>query len=157
MRARRRAGRDCLILIVALQAQAVYGFIRVKWTESGRETGFLGYPVTGELPAFDDGRHSDFQGGMVYGRPSTGALDAHARMLFRTGGYHLVLVWGPDSSGVRCGWNASWSAGDAFPDKLPARLHRPTLPAVSGPRNGAMLSRQRILLSFTSASRWSRR
>jgi uncharacterized protein with LGFP repeats len=61
-------------------AQAVYGSIRVKWSELGREAGFLGYPVTSELPAFGDGRHSDFQGGMIYWRPATGAHAVYGRI-----------------------------------------------------------------------------
>jgi len=56
----------------------VCGSIRDKWTLKGRETGFLGYPVTGQRTLPDGvGRYNDFVGGSIYWGPSTGAYELH--------------------------------------------------------------------------------
>ncbi len=55
----------------------VCGSIRDKWTVKGRETGFLGYPTTGQRTLSDGaGRFNDFQGGSIYWGPSDGRLRA---------------------------------------------------------------------------------
>src|SRR5260370_13056505 len=54
----------------------VHGAIRDKWAELGWEQSYLGYPVTDETPAPDGvGRYNNFQGGMIYGFPTGGAVD----------------------------------------------------------------------------------
>jgi uncharacterized protein with LGFP repeats len=56
----------------------VCGSIRDKWTVKGRETGFLGYPTTGQRTLSDGaGRFNDFQGGSIYWGPPTGAFELH--------------------------------------------------------------------------------
>ena len=54
-------------------AHAVYGAIRVKWHEMGREASGIGYPVSDELPAANGGRFNNFQYGMIYWHPTHGA------------------------------------------------------------------------------------
>jgi hypothetical protein len=56
-------------------AHAVYGAIAVKWTESGRENGVLGYPLTDESGTPDGiGRYNHFEfDGSIYWTPRTGA------------------------------------------------------------------------------------
>ncbi len=62
----------------ATGAQLVHGLIREKWAELGWELGFLGYPVTDELPTPDGvGRYNHFQGGSIYWSPNTGAHEVH--------------------------------------------------------------------------------
>jgi hypothetical protein len=58
----------------------VYGAIREKWNELGREGGVLGYPVTDELSAFNGGRFSNFQYGMIYGHPKFGTHAVYGRI-----------------------------------------------------------------------------
>lgn len=64
----------------ATGAHAVYGAIRGKWHQLGREGGPLGYPVTDELPAVNGGRHTDFQSGMIYWHPAFGAYAVYGRI-----------------------------------------------------------------------------
>lgn len=60
-------------------AHEVYGAIRDKWQSLGWERGFLGYPITGELPTADGyGRFNHFQHGSIYWSPWTyGAREVH--------------------------------------------------------------------------------
>lgn len=62
-------------------AQEVHGGIRAKWESLGGVGGFLGYPLTDELPVThggaEIGRCQQFAGGWIYWSPSTGALEVH--------------------------------------------------------------------------------
>lgn len=58
----------------------VYGAIRAKWHELGREAGGLGYPVSDESAAFDGGRFNNFQFGMIYWHSRFGAHAIHGRI-----------------------------------------------------------------------------
>ena len=49
----------------ATGAHVVYGAIRDKWESLGWEKGFLGYPVSDEMDAFNGGRLSRFQFGQI--------------------------------------------------------------------------------------------
>jgi hypothetical protein len=56
-------------------AHFVIGQIRQAWADQGWETGKLGYPVTDELVTEGTdgkGRHSGFQGGVIYWTPDAG-------------------------------------------------------------------------------------
>lgn len=56
-------------------AHFVIGVIRQVWADQGWETGKLGYPVTDELVTDGTdgkGRHSGFQGGVIYWTPDAG-------------------------------------------------------------------------------------
>src|SRR4051794_33828155 len=47
-------------------AHEIHGLIRSKWAELGWERGFLGYPVSDELPTTDGaGRYNRFQHGLI--------------------------------------------------------------------------------------------
>jgi hypothetical protein len=59
-------------------AHTIYGDIFGKWADLGHENSFLGYPVTDELDApdgeddfraFQNGRYSAFQGGLIHWQP----------------------------------------------------------------------------------------
>ncbi|WP_432546381.1 N-acetylmuramoyl-L-alanine amidase [Kineococcus sp. SYSU DK004] len=72
-------------------ARCVRGLIRDKWASLGWETGFLGYPVTDEVP-LPGGAFTAFEGGSVYWSPRTGA--------------HVV------KGAIRDAWGArGWEAG----------------------------------------------
>lgn len=59
-----------------LGPSAVWGDIRVKWAALDWEVGFLGYPITDELPTRDGlGRFNHFQHGSIYWHPATGPHD----------------------------------------------------------------------------------
>jgi uncharacterized protein with LGFP repeats len=59
-------------------AHAVYGRIGQKWTGLGRESGFLGYPVTDETGTPDNhGRYNHFQHGSIYWTPESDAHEIH--------------------------------------------------------------------------------
>ena len=59
-------------------AHEVHGAIRVKWSQLGWETGYLGYPLTDEITTPDGiGRFNHFQGGSIYWTPMTGAHAVH--------------------------------------------------------------------------------
>lgn len=63
-------------------AHAVYGVIYQKYVALGRESGFLGYPLTDETGTPDGvGRFNRFQSGMIYWTPSTGAHEIHGAIL----------------------------------------------------------------------------
>ena len=56
----------------------MYGAIRDKWENLGREQGLLGYPTSDELLAPDDtGRFNNFQHGSIYWHPRTEAHEVH--------------------------------------------------------------------------------
>lgn len=61
-------------------AHPVYGVIRAKWHELGREAGALGYPVSDESAAFNGGRFSNFQFGMIYWHPRFGGHAVYGRI-----------------------------------------------------------------------------
>ena len=79
------------------------------WKSLGWETGFLGYPLTDELPTPDGvGRFNHFQGGSIYWTPQTGVHEVHGdiRELWKNLGWELGCLGYPisneeDSSG---GW-----------------------------------------------------
>src|SRR5690606_17243572 len=58
-----------------LAVHEVHGSIRAKWRENNWEQGFLGYPVTDELPwgGAPNGRTNEFQGGTIVWDPVGGA------------------------------------------------------------------------------------
>lgn len=59
-------------------AHAVHGDIREKWSVLSWEHGFLGYPLTDETITPDGrGRFNEFQGGVIYWSPQTGAFEVH--------------------------------------------------------------------------------
>lgn len=59
---------------------AVYGAIRAKWHELGRERGVLGYPVSDESAAINGGRFNNFQFGMIYWHPKFAAHAVYGRI-----------------------------------------------------------------------------
>ncbi len=61
-----------------LGAHEVHGFIRIKWAQLGGTRGFLGFPITDELPAPDGrGRYTHFEGGTIYWKEETHAHEVH--------------------------------------------------------------------------------
>ena len=63
-------------------AHEVHGAILDKWSRLGFERSILGYPVQDELGVPDGvGRFSQFQRGMIYWTPSTGAHEIHGAIL----------------------------------------------------------------------------
>ncbi|MGD9738198.1 MAG: LGFP repeat-containing protein [Bauldia sp.] len=58
-----------------LAVHEVHGDIRAKWRENNWEQGFLGYPVTDEMPwgGAANGRTNEFQGGTIVWDPVNGA------------------------------------------------------------------------------------
>ncbi|WP_138732316.1 N-acetylmuramoyl-L-alanine amidase [Modestobacter excelsi] len=60
----------------ATGAQLVGGQIRNLWQQTGWETGPLGYPTSGEVPAAG-GRYSTFQRGTVFWTAAGGAVEVH--------------------------------------------------------------------------------
>lgn len=72
----------------------VHGEIRVKWAQFRGELGFLGFPLTDELPTPDGhGRYNHFQGGSIYWTPETGAHEVHGA---------IRRQW------ANMGWERSW-------------------------------------------------
>ena len=56
----------------------VHGDIYGKWSELGRETSPLGYPISDESSTADGiGSYNDFQGGSIFWHPDTGAHEVH--------------------------------------------------------------------------------
>lgn len=51
----------------------VWGAFRDLWSGTGWETGFLGYPTSGEEPARAGGVFQDYEGGTLFWTPATGA------------------------------------------------------------------------------------
>lgn len=61
-----------------LRGYVVQGAIRAKWLSLGAHKGFLGLPVTDELPTPDGrGRFNHFEGGSIYWTPEWGAFEVH--------------------------------------------------------------------------------
>jgi uncharacterized protein with LGFP repeats len=59
-------------------AHEVHGDIRVKWAQLGGTRGFLGFPITDELPTPDGrGRFNHFEGGCIYWKYETHAHEVH--------------------------------------------------------------------------------
>jgi uncharacterized protein with LGFP repeats len=78
----------------ATGAQAVWGAIFAKYGELRWEQGFLGFPLTDELPDHSGrGRFNDFEGGTICWTAETGAHEIHGRIrdkwaeLHGTGGF----------------------------------------------------------------------
>src|SRR2546425_8516291 len=65
----------------ATGALEVHGGIRAKWEALGGATGFLGYPLTDEVPVLQNGaeigRCQQFAGGWIYWSPASGAYEVH--------------------------------------------------------------------------------
>ncbi len=66
-------------------AHTIYGDIRVRWSELGWETGYLGYPISDEVAFADGGRANEFQNGGVYWWPDTGPIDLRDVVVHYTG------------------------------------------------------------------------
>lgn len=64
----------------ASDAHEVHGAILTKWAGLGWEHGFLGYPLSDEVPV-TGGRASQFQGGNAYWSAATGANEVHGAIL----------------------------------------------------------------------------
>jgi uncharacterized protein YkwD len=97
-------------------AHEVHGAIRDRWAGQGWERGFLGYPVTGELPTPDGaGRFNHFQGGSVYWSPGTGAHEVHGAIRARWAalGWELGALGYPtsDEYGVAGGRRSDFQHG----------------------------------------------
>ncbi|WP_367325633.1 LGFP repeat-containing protein [Streptomyces sp. HUAS ZL42] len=56
-------------------AHEVFGAIRGRWSQLGWETGWLGYPTSGETDIPEGGRLATFEHGGMYWWPDAGALD----------------------------------------------------------------------------------
>lgn len=66
-------------------AHAIYGDIRVRWSELGWEMSYLGYPTSSEVDFADGGRANDFQNGGIYWWPDTGPIDLRDVVVHYTG------------------------------------------------------------------------
>lgn len=65
----------------ATGAQAMSDVFFAKWASLGYETGYLGYPVAGDVLNTDGiGRHQQFQGGYIYWHPIFGAKTITGRI-----------------------------------------------------------------------------
>jgi len=62
-------------------AHTVYGGIKAEWAATGWEQGILGYPTSDENNALAPGRYNDFQHGVIYWSPTTGAHEVHGAIL----------------------------------------------------------------------------
>jgi len=62
-------------------AHTVYGAIKGEWAATGWELGVLGYPTSDENNALAPGRYNDFQHGVIYWSPTTGAHEVHGAIL----------------------------------------------------------------------------
>lgn len=67
------------------------GAIQQHWAELGGANSFLGQPTTGEYDV-PGGRAQNYQGGIIYWSPSTGAREVHGALLAR-----YLAVGGPGS------------------------------------------------------------
>ena len=66
----------------------VGGAIRVKWNSLGGPAGFLGAPLTPELPCADGiGRYNRFEGGVIYFTPAKLCFEVHGGILDRWNSY----------------------------------------------------------------------
>lgn len=54
--------------------------IQDKWEQLGGETGFLGYPVTDSIRQDDGGYYNEFQNGMIWWHPDSGAFELHGEI-----------------------------------------------------------------------------
>ncbi|GAA5090454.1 LGFP repeat-containing protein [Nocardia iowensis] len=79
---------------VGTAAHQVSGLIRDKWYSLGAENSPLGFPITDEAAAKDNGRYNLFNDGTIYWSPRTGA---HA-------------VWGA----IRTSWEARAAANGTY-------------------------------------------
>lgn len=62
----------------SIGARATGGSIDVRWAETGRERGILGYPLTDETPTpTRPGAYNHFENGSIYWGPATGAHEVH--------------------------------------------------------------------------------
>jgi LGFP repeat len=87
-----------------LPDDVVVGAIREKWLALGGPYGFLGRPLTPELPTPDGvGRFNHFTGGSIYWAPNTGAYEVHGLIRDK---------W------AEIGWERSW-LGYPITDELP--------------------------------------
>jgi len=67
-------------------AHTVYGGIKAEWAATGWEQGILGYPTSDEGNALGNanvgpGRYNNFQHGVIYWSPATGAHEVHGAIL----------------------------------------------------------------------------
>jgi hypothetical protein len=117
-------------------AHEVHGAILDRWARTGREQGYLGYPVSDE-EAFDaDGRVSVLQHGQLYWWPDTGPVDLRDVVVHYTGlncfgetswdqgsgsdePYAILTVTGPTGSRtVRTTVYADVDGGETRPDLM---------------------------------------
>ncbi|MBI5352666.1 MAG: hypothetical protein HZB50_08535 [Chloroflexi bacterium] len=81
-------------------AHEIHGAILVEWASIGWEQSVLGYPLTDETITPDGiGRYNQFQNGVIYWSPNTGAHEVH--------GYILKLWTGMDAERGRLGYPTS--------------------------------------------------
>lgn len=66
-------------------AHEVHGDIHQYWLSHGNVSGFLGYPISDEMPLLKEGvevgRLSRFEGGVIYWKQSLGAFEIHDELL----------------------------------------------------------------------------
>jgi GH25 family lysozyme M1 (1,4-beta-N-acetylmuramidase) len=71
-------GRSSIYWTSKTGAHAVGGAIRAKWRDLGGPTGFVGYPLTDELPTSSGtGRYNAFTGADIYWASAFGAHEVH--------------------------------------------------------------------------------
>ena len=59
-----------------------WAMIMEKYGELGWENGWLGFPMTNEVPVKDGGRFTEFQDGNIYWSPGTGAWSVQNGPIF---------------------------------------------------------------------------
>ena len=101
----------------ATGGQVLKGAIRDTYARAGWETGWLGYPTTGEI-GVRGGVIQKFQGGLVYWSPATGAravrgaiLDAYGRLGWETGRLGFPTT---DETGIRGGAFTHFQGGSIY-------------------------------------------
>lgn len=68
-------------------ACAIYGDIRKRWSDTGWEGGYLGYPTSDEGDIDEGGRANCFQNGWIYWWPDIGAIDLKGVVVTYVGFY----------------------------------------------------------------------
>jgi hypothetical protein len=114
----RRYSNGMIYWSPSTDAHEIHGAILDKWSSLGFERSFLGYPVGDETGTPDAvGRFSQFQGGMIYWTPVTGAHEVHGAILEQWGslGFEKSFLGYPTSDesdlGVNNGRFSSFQKG----------------------------------------------
>jgi uncharacterized protein with LGFP repeats len=69
--------RGSIYFTPATRAHEIHGAIAVRWAQLGHERSYLGYPITDELPTYDNARRvSFFQKGSIHWSTSGPGLGA---------------------------------------------------------------------------------